>query len=620
MATWKKVVVSGSAPELASVTLDTDLAIAHGGTGASTATAAASALGVGTEDSPQFTGIELGHASDTTLTKASSGDIAVEGNVIYRAGGTDVPLTDGGTGASSAAAAATNLGVGTGDAVTFASLKTTGNVSGSSVSTGSFGMLVGDGAGITNLTSAAISTYNTSGDNRIITSVNGNTVQGESGLTFDGSTLAVTGDQTVSGTIKDMAKVSGSLVSTGSFGKIEATKFSGDGSGLTGVVTDVDGLSSSVTAPTGDDLLLISDGTAEKKMTWAAASSSLYTGILATSDVTISSAGLASIGNLKVTSGMLAGSIGDSKLDQISTAGKVAIGALEIDGAAEMDAALDDADLFIVDDGANGTEKSMLASRLPTYLFGKVSGDATITSGGAIAFAANSVDTAHITNLNVTTDKIAADAITAAKIGDNEINSEHYAAASIDNEHLADNAVNTDEMTNAAVTKAKLNADIVANGGGITGGNGTALEIDFTATKFTSGDPTFAGMTITGDLTVQGTTTTLDTQNLLVEDNFIFAATGSAGSNIDGGLIVQSGSVDQSGSAIMHDTSAQRWAVAKGLGASAGSGSGAAAVVPSAFVSTVQIDQATNPDATSGSYGEGEIYITQADDIWIRVG
>ena len=292
MATWKKVVVSGSAPELSSVTLDTDLAIAHGGTGASTATAAASALGVGTEDSPQFTGIELGHADDTTLTRASSGDMAVQGNVIYRAGGTDVPLTDGGTGASSAAAAATNLGVGTGDAVTFASLKTTGNVSGSSVSTGSFGMLVGDGSGITNLTSAAISTYNTAAQYRIVTAVNGNTVQGESGLTYNGSTLAVTGDQTVSGTIKDMAKVSGSSVSTGSFGKIEATKFSGDGSGLTGVVTDVDGLSSSVTAPTGDDLLLISDGTAEKKMTWAAASSSLYTGILATSDVTISSAGV----------------------------------------------------------------------------------------------------------------------------------------------------------------------------------------------------------------------------------------------------------------------------------------------------------------------------------------
>lgn len=70
-------------------------------------------LGLGTGDSPQFTGIELGHASDTTLTRSSAGNVAVEGNLIYRAGGTDVPVTDGGTGASTAADARTNLGLGT---------------------------------------------------------------------------------------------------------------------------------------------------------------------------------------------------------------------------------------------------------------------------------------------------------------------------------------------------------------------------------------------------------------------------------------------------------------------------------------------------------------------------
>jgi hypothetical protein len=36
-------------------------------------------LGLGTGDSPQFTGINLGHASDTTLTRVSAGRIAVEG-------------------------------------------------------------------------------------------------------------------------------------------------------------------------------------------------------------------------------------------------------------------------------------------------------------------------------------------------------------------------------------------------------------------------------------------------------------------------------------------------------------------------------------------------------------
>lgn len=50
------------------------------------------------------TTIELGHASDTTLARSSAGNVSVEGNVIYRAGGTDVPIADGGTGQSTAAA------------------------------------------------------------------------------------------------------------------------------------------------------------------------------------------------------------------------------------------------------------------------------------------------------------------------------------------------------------------------------------------------------------------------------------------------------------------------------------------------------------------------------------
>lgn len=92
----------------------TDVAVADGGTGASTASAARTNLGVGTADSPQFAGVNIGHASDTTLTRTGAGDIAVEGNTVYRAGGTDVAVADGGTGASTAAQARINLGLSAG--------------------------------------------------------------------------------------------------------------------------------------------------------------------------------------------------------------------------------------------------------------------------------------------------------------------------------------------------------------------------------------------------------------------------------------------------------------------------------------------------------------------------
>lgn len=57
----------------------------------------------------------------------------------------------------------------------------------------------------------------------------------------------------------------------------------------------------------------------------------------------------------------------------------------------------------------------------------------------------------------------------------------------------------------------------------------------------TNDSPTFASLTLTGDLTVQGDTTTLSTTNLLVEDKFILLNSGSANPD-QGGIIIDEGS------------------------------------------------------------------------------
>jgi len=93
-----------------------------------------------------------------------------------------------------------------------------------------------------------------------------------------------------------------------------------------------------------------------------------------------------------VSNGMLAGSIADSKLSTISTAGKVEIGALEIDGGTDIGADLVDADLLIVDDGANGTERKSEFTRVKKYIYSAMSGDATASDAGALTIANDAVE------------------------------------------------------------------------------------------------------------------------------------------------------------------------------------------------------------------------------------
>ena len=60
--------------------------------------------------------VELGHATDTTFARASAGDVNIEGNIIYRAGGTDVP--DGDVADTLTIGAGSTIGAVDGNAIT----------------------------------------------------------------------------------------------------------------------------------------------------------------------------------------------------------------------------------------------------------------------------------------------------------------------------------------------------------------------------------------------------------------------------------------------------------------------------------------------------------------------
>ena len=124
-----------------------------------------------------------------------------------------------------------------------------------------------------------------------------------------------------------------------------------------------------------------------------------------------------------VTNTMLVGSIADSKLNTISTANKITVSAIDIDGATDIGAALSDADLFVVDDGGAGTNRKAAASRITDYAFGKVSGDITISSTGTAAIGSGVIVNADISASAAIADTKLATISTAGKVSGTAITS-----------------------------------------------------------------------------------------------------------------------------------------------------------------------------------------------------
>ena len=132
-----------------------------------------------------------------------------------------------------------------------------------------------------------------------------------------------------------------------------------------------------------------------------------------------------------------------------------------------------------------------------------------------------------------------------------------------------------------------------------------------------TGNSTFNNnLVVSGDLTVAGTASFQNTQNLLIADQFILLASGS-NTLIDGGIIVASGGL--SGSALYLEVASTgtygRWAVSSQVHASAST------VTADEYMVSAKINQASNPSAAptwgNTTNGSGNIWVTNAGDIFI---
>ena len=82
--------------------------------------------------------------------------------------------------------------------------------------------------------------------------------------------------------------------------------------------------------------------------------------------------------------------------------GGVAVADLDIDGATDIGAAIVDADLFIVDDGAGGTNRKVTASRIKTYAGGAVTAINNATANELVTIGATTTELEAEANLTFT--------------------------------------------------------------------------------------------------------------------------------------------------------------------------------------------------------------------------
>ena len=229
---------------------------------------------------------------------------------------------------------------------------------------------------------------NLSLDGNTITTSSGNlTIDSNGGTTTINDNAIISGNLTVNGTTTTINSTTVNIddknfqVATGA-----ADDAAADGAGFT--VDSGDGDKTWNFEATGDNW-----GSSENinlascKVLKVNNTSILSSTTLGSSVVTSSLTSLGTIGT-----GVWQGTaINDTYLGTIDNANKVSLSALNIDGGTDIGAALVDADEIIVDDGGGGTNRRSDMSRVKTYIYGAMSGDATASSGGAVTLAASGV-------------------------------------------------------------------------------------------------------------------------------------------------------------------------------------------------------------------------------------
>ena len=248
--------------------------------------------------------------------------------------------------------------------------------------------------------------------------------------------------------------------------------------------------------------------------------------------------------------------IADTKLDTISTAGKVAISALDIDGGTDIGAALADADEIIVDDGGGGTNRRADMSRVKTYI-----ADVTLTT------AAQTNITSLGTLTALTVDDVAIDGKVITMTGSTSdtatitvgTNGTLDIVTTDDNAAAANIQITADGTAELAGTTVTLDSSggitLDADGGTITFADGGASLGTITSSGYTgnvvgnvTGNVSGTAATVTGaaqsNITSLGTLTTLTVDNVIINGTTIGHTDDTDLMTVANGVLTVAGEVD----------------------------------------------------------------------------
>jgi hypothetical protein len=191
---------------------------------------------------------------------------------------------------------------------------------------------------------------------------------------------------------------------------------------------------------------------------------------------------------------------------------------------AQLNTAVSDADVASLAGSETLTNKTInIASNTLTG----VAPLASPTFTGTVTLPANTIQNVHMGDDSVGTNEISGGAVTTEKLADSAITS-----AKIANDTIVDADINSA----AAIATSKISGLDTALG----------LKAPLAAPALT-GDATAVNLTISGNLTVNGTTTNLNSTNLVIEDkNIILGDTATpTDTTADGGGITLKGTTDK---------------------------------------------------------------------------